>query len=191
MKTEGDRTADSAGLPRRDFLKVGVGFSMALALGTAIVGCSNSAKTPTAGFAFLRPGDVELFSALAPAVAIELGSFDAAKRKQVLGEMLRIIDGTLSAMGQGSQKEVRKLLDLLAIAPLRYALTGVGAWDEADVEKIQAFLGRWRGSRFATLNAGGNVLVKLTASSFYLQPASWPSTGYPGPLAYVFNAINS
>jgi len=22
-------------------------------------------------------------------------------------------------------------------------------------------------------------------------PESWPSTGYPGPLEYVFNAINS
>jgi hypothetical protein len=54
---------------------------------------------------------------------------------------------------------------------------------------MQAFVARWRGSRFATLNAGANVLVKLTASSFYLLPASWPATGYPGPLAYVFDAI--
>jgi len=35
------------------------------------------------------------------------------------------------------------------------------------------------------------VLVKLTSSSFYVLPESWPSTGYPGPLAYVFNAVNS
>ena len=56
---------------------------------------------------------------------------------------------------------------------------------------MQAFLARWRGSRFATLNAGGNVLVRLTSSSFYLLPESWPSTGYPGPLEYVFKAVNS
>ena len=58
-------------------------------------------------------------------------------------------------------------------------------------QRIDGNLARWRGSRFATLNAGGNVLVKLTSSSFYLLPESWPSTGYPGPLEYVFNAVNS
>ena len=124
-------------------------------------------------------------------MVVELANFDEAQRKQLVREMLRIIDGTLFAMGQGSQKEVRKLLDLLAIKSLRYALTGVDAWNDAGVEKLQSFLGRWRGSRFATLNAGGNVLVKLVSSSFYLQPASWPSAGYPGPLDYVFNAVNA
>ena len=104
---------------------------------------------------------------------------------------LHNIDGTCAALDLGSRQELRKLLDLLAIGPLRYALTGVGAWNEAGIDKMQAFLARWRGSRFATLNAGGNVLVKLTSSSFYVLPESWPSTGYPGPLEYVFNAINS
>jgi hypothetical protein len=189
MKVDSEIIAAAAGLPRRDFLKVGVGFTIALTLGAAIVGCGEAGRAP--GFAFLRPADVELFTALAPAVVLDLGRFDEARRRQLVGEMLRIVDGTLSAMGLHSQKEVRKLLDLLAIAPLRYALTGVGAWGEAGIDKMQAFLERWRGSRFATLNAGSNVLVKLTASSFYLQPASWPSAGYPGPLGYVFNAINS
>ena len=181
----------AAVLPRRDFLKLGVGFSVALTLGTAIVGCGDAPKGPAQGFAFLLPGDVDMFAALAPAVVVELANFDDGKRKQLIGEMLRIIDGTLFAMGQGSQKEVRKLLDLLAIKPLRYALTGVGAWNEAGVDTLQSFLERWRGSRFATLNAGGNVLVKLVSSSFFLQPASWPSAGYPGPLDYVFNAVNA
>ena len=178
------------GLARRDFLKVGAGFSLALVL-AGTVGCSGSAKAPVAGYAFLHPGDVELFRALAPAVVTELGSFDAAQRKTLVEAVLRNVDATCAAMDLGSRKELRKLFDLLAITPLRYALTGVGAWNEAGIEKMQAFLARWRGSRFATLNAGGNVLVKLTSSSFYLLPESWPSTGYPGPLEYVFNAVNS
>lgn len=191
MKPEINLVSGGPGLPRRDFLKVGVGFSIALTLGSAVVGCSDAAKVPAQGFAFLQPGDVELFTALAPAVVTELSSFDEARRKKLVGKMLGVVDGTLFAMDQGSQKEVRKLLDLLAIKPLRYVLTGVGAWDEAGVDKMQAFLERWRGSRFATLNAGGNVLVKLSASSFYLLPAAWASAGYPGPLEYMFNAINS
>ena len=179
----------AAGLARRDFLKVGAGFSLALTL-AGTVGCSGGVKAPVAGLAFLQPGDVELFSALAPAVAAELGAFDAAKRKTLLDAVLRNIDGACAALDLGARQEVRTLLDLLAIAPLRYALTGVGAWNAAGIDKMQAFLARWRGSRFATLNAGGNVLVKLTSSSFYLLPESWPSTGYPGPLDYVFKAVN-
>jgi len=179
------------GLPRRDFLKVGVGFSVALTLGTALVGCSDAAKVPATGYTFLRPGDVELFTALAPAVVSELANFDAAKRKTLVDALLRNVDDTSSVLGLASQQELRKLLDLLAIAPLRYVLTGVGAWNEAGIEKMQAFLARWRGSSFATLNAGGNVLVQLTATSFFVLPASWPSAGYPGPLEHVFKAINS
>ena len=182
--------APALGLARRDFLKVGAGFSLAAVL-AGTVGCSGGAKAPVAGYAFLQPGDVELFVALAPAVATELGAFDPAQRKRLVDAVLRNIDGSCAALDLGSRQELRKLLDLLAIAPLRYALTGVGAWNDAGSDKMQAFLARWRGSRFATLNAGGNVLVKLTSSSFYLLPESWPSTGYPGPLEYVFKAVNS
>jgi hypothetical protein len=191
MKNDSELMVDERGLPRRDFLKVGLGFSLALTMGTAIVGCGDAAKTPATGHVFLRPGDVELFSALAPAVVTELGKFDVAKRKTLIDQTLHNLDSTCAALGLASQQELRKLLDLLAIAPLRYMLTGVGAWNETGVDKMQAFLARWRGSRFATLNAGGNVLVKLTSSSFYVLPESWPSAGYPGPLEYVFNAINS
>ena len=35
--------AEDRGLPRRDFLKVGLGFSLALTVGTAVVGCSDAA----------------------------------------------------------------------------------------------------------------------------------------------------
>lgn len=188
MRRDPDGIAEAGGLPRRDFLKVGLGFSLGLSVGTALVGCGGSPGAAD-GYAFLRPADVELFSALAPAVVTELGAFDAARRRALVDGVLRNVDGSLAALQQGSAKEVRKLLDLLAIAPLRYALTGVGRWPEAGIDEMQAFVARWRGSRFATLNAGANVLVKLTASSFYLLPASWPSTGYPGPLAYVFDAI--
>lgn len=182
------------GLSRREFLKVGAGFSAAVAcagaLGT-LGGCAESAKSPAKNFGFLREGDVALFSALAPAVALDLTQMDAAARSKRLGAVLHNIDSTCSALGAGSQQELRKLLDLLAIAPLRYLLTGVGAWNEASIETLQNFLARWRGSRFATLNAGGNVLVKLISTSYYILPATWPASGYPGPLDRVYKAVNS
>ena len=189
-----DARGATLGLARRDFLKVGAGFSMALtfagALGT-LGGCGEAAKAPAKSFAFLQASDVELFGALAPAVVLDLAQLDAGERAARVGEVLRNVDGTCAGLDLNSRLELRKLLDLLAIAPLRYVLTGVGAWNEASGATLQAFLERWRGSRFATLNAGGNILVKLVCASYYVLPVSWPATGYPGPLASMYKAVNS
>jgi hypothetical protein len=182
------------GLSRRDFLKVGAGFSAALACASALSvlgGCGETAKSPARDFGFLREGDIDLFSALAPAVVVDFAQLDAGERSARLGAVLRRLDSTCSALDLNKQQELRKLLDLLAIAPLRYVLTGVGAWNTAGTETLQAFLSRWRDSRFATLNAGGNVLVKLVSTSYYAIPASWPASGYPGPLERLYKAVNS
>lgn len=182
------------GLARRDFLKVGAGFSLALtfagALGT-LGGCGEATKVPATSYAFLQDGDVTLFAALAPAILLDLASLDATQRSARIDAVLRNVDGTCAALDLHSRQELRKLLDLLAIAPLRYVLTGVGAWNEAGIDTLQAFLARWRGSRFATLNAGGNILVKLVCASYHVLPASWPATGYPGPLASMYAAVNA
>jgi hypothetical protein len=178
-------------LSRRDFLKVGAGFSAALAFAGVLGGCGEADKPPAKTFVFLRHGDIDLFSALAPAVVPDLGRLVAGERSARLGDVLHRLDATCSALDSGNQQELRKLLDLLAVAPLRYILTRVGGWNEASPDTVQAFLERWRGSRFATLNAGGNVLVKLVATSYYGLPATWPASGYPGPLARVYTAVNS
>jgi hypothetical protein len=188
---EPDRKQD---LSRRDFLKVGAGFSIALACASALGalgGCSEEGKSAARNFGFLRESDLALFSALAPAVVLDLAQLDAEQRSARLGGVLHKLDATCGALGASSQQELRKLLDLLAIGPLRYLLAGVGAWSEASTETLHAFLSRWRGSRFATLNAGGNVLVKLISTSYYVLPATWQASGYPGPLPHLYTAANS
>jgi len=182
------------GLSRRDFLKVGAGFSAALACAGALgalSGCGEAAKSPAENFGFLRESDVALFSALVPAVVIDLAQLSAGERDARLGDTLHKLDATCSALSLSNQQELRKLLDLLAIAPLRYLLAGVGAWNGASVQTLQDFLARWRDSQFATLNAGGNVLVKLISTSYFVLPATWPASGYPGPLAHFYKAVNS
>ena len=182
------------GLARRDFMKVGAGFTLALSVaGTlgVLSGCGESAKSPAKNFVFLQEGDLQLFGALTPAVIIDLIPLDGAERAARVSAVLRNLDNTFSTMDLAARQELRKLLDLLAIAPLRYLLTGVGGWSEASVETLQAFLTRWRASRFETLNAGVNVLVKLISANYYVIPASWPAAGYPGPLERMYQAVNS
>ena len=185
---------ESDGLSRRDFLKVGAGFSAVLACAGALgglSGCGEPGNSPAKNFVFLREGDVALFGALAPAVILDLAQLAAGERSARIADVLKHLDATCSVLGTNNRQELRKLLDLLAITPLRYLLTGVGTWSEASTGSLQAFLARWRGSRFATLNAGGNVLVKLISTSYYVLPATWPASGYPGPLESMFKAVNS
>jgi len=186
-----DSMVDAAGLPRRDFLKVGLGLSLAVTLAGALPGCSGGTKAPAPDLAFLQPGDVALFSAIIPVVVLDLGTRSTAEQQQLLRQTLANIDGTCAGLDAHSRGELRKLFDLLAIGTLRYVLTGVGRWNEASSEQLEAFLERWRASRFATLNAGGNVLVRLVAGSYYVIPATFASVGYPGPLEAMFKAVNA
>ncbi len=186
-----ERAGAMQGLARRDFLKVGAGFSLALTVAAVLPGCSDARKAPAQGYAFLQAADVELFSAIAPVVVLDLTKLDAAERDRRTQLTLANIDGTCTALDSHSRGELRKLFDLLAIAPLRYVLTGVGAWNETKAETLVAFLERWRGSSIATLNSGGNVLVRLVAGSYYVIPETFASVGYPGPLAAMFQAVNA
>jgi hypothetical protein len=178
-------------LARRDFLKIGAGFSLALGFASALPGCSDAPKAPAHGLAFLQPADVELFSAIAPVVLLDLAARSAGEQRELLRQTIANIDGTCAALDAHSRGELRKLFDLLAIGPLRYVLTGVGAWKDAGPEKLAAFLERWRGSSLATLNSGGNVLVRLVAGSYYVLPETFASVGYPGPLAAMYQAVNA
>ena len=180
---------------RRLFLKVGAGFSAAVActaLLPALTGCGTSDTPPAPGLAYLKPADVALFRAVLPAIAIELEPMPAAQRHARIDAALKNIDGSIAAMGQNGQAELRKLLDLLSSTPLRWALAGIRTpWEAATLQQVRNFLARWRGSRFATLNAGGVVLVKLASVGYFVLPDTWEASGYPGPNPAVYRALQS
>ena len=180
---------------RRAFLQVGAGFSAAIAcsaLFPTLTGCTPADAPPQAGMAFLRPADVTLFRALLPAIASDLAAADAATRETRLAAAVKNIDGTIAAMDQNGRGELRKLLDLLASTPLRWAVAGVRSpWEQATPDAVRAFLTRWRASRFETLNAGGVVLVKLASVAYFVLPGTWAASGYPGPNPAVYRALHS
>ncbi|RDK07615.1 hypothetical protein [Cupriavidus lacunae] len=191
-----DADADTLhALTRRGFLKVGIGFSAALActaLVPSLAGCSSADPAPQAGMKWLRPEDVAMFRALLPAIVTELADAPPPRRASLEQDALRNIDTTCAAMGAGAQAELRKLFGLLASMPLRWALTGIRQdWRAATPAQVQAFLARWRASRLATLNAGAVVLVKLTSVGYYVLPAAWAGSGYPGPNAAVYKALHA
>jgi hypothetical protein len=191
MRHEPDTVGDATDLPRRGFLKIGAGFSLALTVAGTLPGCSGGAKAPSQGLAFLQPDDVALFGAILPLIVLDLGTRSPDERSELTRQTIANIDGTCAGLDVFSRGELRKLFDLLANPALRYLLTGIGDWKQAGPDQLGAFLARGRGSRFATLNAGGNVLVRLVAGSYYVIPATFASVGYPGPLEAMFNAVNT
>jgi hypothetical protein len=177
---------------RRTLLQTGL--LGALLLGGAgsaasLTGCSGKPPSPASGYRYLRAGDVVLMSAVIPGV---LGSLlPAAGREAQLRDLLLRVDQSGYRLGAPGQKALAQLFDLLNLAPTRRLLAGIGPWEQATPEQVQAFLERWRLSSFGLLNAGYRALIKLVSGAYYGTPAGWAAANYPGPPPGPYQVFNS
>jgi hypothetical protein len=196
----GDAVLDAGAHPvldrgRRSFLKLGVAGTLALGtvgLGAGLAGCHRREEAVAQGYLFLRDADLALFRALIPVVTQGTLPVEAAAREARSVEILRRVDAGCWHLNAPAQGEVKKLFDVLNMGITRRLAAGVStSWDKASADEVAAFLERWRGSSIGLFNAGYRALVKLIAVSNYGIPEVWPSTGYPGPLAWMYKAINS
>jgi len=189
-------THDSQGLEnpsRRRFLRVGLAGTAILAtvgVTSGVVGFRRvSTQASAEGFEFLRPSDVELFTTLVPAI---LGTALPAHNPQIIREIILRIDDTCKRLGSPNQKELGQLFDLLGFAPTRRLAAGIKQpWSDTSSTDAEAFLERWRNSSVSLFNAAYRVLTKLTANAYFAMPESFAASGYPGPLAHMYNAINN
>lgn len=165
---------------RRNFMKLSASGAAALSTmstGAWLSGCTSSEAAP--GMRFLRPEDVEMLTALTPAVmAGQIGPGDTEKIKQTVGSFDELL-------GDTSQIVVDLLLqafDVLNFTPTRGLTTGQWArWSKASVEDADQALARLRGSSIGLLNAIYAAVIRMIASSYYVIPENDASTGYPGP----------
>lgn len=179
---------------RRRFLRVGLAGTAVLStvgITAGVVGFKRvSSQDAATGYYFLRPSDVALFTALVPAVLGHALPQDDSKTA-VIEEVVKRIDDTCMRLGSPNQKELTQLFDLLSFAPSRRLAAGLKTpWESASVEEATAFLERWRNSSVSLFNAAYRVLIKLPANAYYAMPESFAASGYPGPLAHMYNAIN-
>ena len=187
--------ADDLDHGRRSLLKLGLAGSLALgtiSLGAGLTGCHRKEESSAQGYQFLRDADLVLFRALIPAVTAGTLPSEPAAREARFVEILHRIDIGAIHLGAPAQKEVRKLFDLLNFGITRRLAAGVSSsWDQVSEADASAFLDRWRNSSIGLFNAGYRLLVKLIAVSNYGIPAVWASAGYPGPLEFMYKAVNS
>jgi hypothetical protein len=183
------------GVSRRSFLKLGLAGTATLGLaglGGSLAGCGKREEAAAAGLHYLRDADVALFRALAPVALKGSLSAETTKREVQLASIVRGIDEAGRRLGPPAQRELHKLLDLLHLRPTRWLTTGVGApWPQASETEIAAFLARWESSSVGLFNAGYAVLMKLCCAGFFGQPDGWAVAGYPGPLAWAYQSLNS
>lgn len=180
---------------RRSFLKIGLAGTVALStvsLSAGLVGCHRAEEATAAGFGALRDADLVLLRALMPVILAGALPNEAAVREAQIAEVLMRLDYGLQRVGAPTIKELRKLFDLLNFPITRRLAAGLPVkWQAASAEQIEAFLQRWRASSVGAFNAGYRALTKLITVTYYQIPATWPQSGYPGPLAWVYQSVNS
>lgn len=165
---------------RRTFLKAGLLGTLALAVGGGIYRATRDAA-PAHGFA-LDGAARDVLAAIIPVLLEGALPADAAARAQSTGQVTQAVHAAILGLPLSAQKEVQDLFGLLALAPARRLLAGVGPWHEASPAQVAAFLQSWRTSRIGLLRAGYAGLHDLVMGSWYASPVAWEAIGYPGPI---------
>lgn len=130
----------------------------------------------------LTPAGREVFDAVARAVLDGLLPAPPAQAT-ALAALLERMDATLQGLPPSLQDEVGEMLALLASAPGRLLLTGLGSdWADAETAELTDMLNRLRGSSLALRQQLYRALRDLVNAAWFADPSAWPRIGYPGPM---------
>ncbi|WP_303292996.1 hypothetical protein [Marinobacter sp. ST-43] len=198
-----DSSPNASSLDRRSFLKTGLGgavFLNTISLSAGLTGCATAPAGRVSSvdsrmdaryqFQFLSRDDIALFEALLPAMFAGALPEEPNQRRFAIAGTIERIDQGIVKFGPANQQELRKLFDLLNFAPTRIALARVWSdWPSVSTADADAFLRRWRDSRIGLLNNGYIALTKISNVAFYGHEDHWHLSGYPGPPAWMVDAL--
>ncbi len=104
-------------------------------------------------------------------------------RERALDEHLIRLEATITAFPESTRGEISRLLALLASAPGRVALVGLGTqWPDASVTQVHTALQGLRLSSLALKQQAYHALRDLTNAAYFSDPSAWAHMGYPGPM---------
>jgi hypothetical protein len=167
-------------LSRRTFIATGLVGAVAL----ATAGWLRGPHAPATGIArrALDADGEALFAAIAPVLLDGALPADTQARRDALAQTLDGIDLAIAGLAPAAQSELRQLVALLALPPVRFGVARVSAsWNEANPEEVRAFLDRCRASSITLMRAAYDALHQLTFAAWYGNPKSWAAIAYPGP----------
>ncbi len=123
-----------------------------------------------------------IFGAIAPVMLAGTWPEAGAAEAQAREETLAGIDAAVAGLAPGARAELRELVALLSLPPVRIGLAGVhGSWHTASPAQVRRFLDRCRDSPLLTLRAAYDAFHALILAAWYGHPRAWPAIGYPGP----------
>ncbi|WP_307665338.1 hypothetical protein [Pseudoduganella namucuonensis] len=162
-------------------MKYGVAGAALLAAGGALY---RTAAGPSAPGRYLLDGEARaVLAAIAPAIVGPMLPSGAADRAAAVARTVDGVQQAIASLPLATQREVRDLFGLLALAPARRFLAGVpAAWGEASVAQVSAFLQDWRTHRLAMLQTAYHALHDLVLGAWYADSSSWAGIGYAGPI---------
>ena len=99
-------------------------------------------------------------------------------------ELTRVLTATgelIANLPPSTRKEIADLFGLLALKSARVLLGYSGDWVAADIPTVTAFLAGLRDSSIGLKQQAYFALHDLLIGSFYAEPSTWTTTGYPGP----------
>jgi hypothetical protein len=162
---------------RRRFLQVGLAGVAVLAIARVL-----ERPGPPLAFRVLDGASAPIVRSLVPVVLAGSLPTRDPEREIAIHEVVQAFDRAVAGLSPAVRGEIVDLLGVLRFGPTRLALTGLWAPIESSTgEELAQFLARWRTSRFDLLRAGYQALTQLLQASWYDNPSSWSSIGYPGP----------
>ncbi len=163
---------------RRKFIFVGLVGAFAGTIATVAV--RKSAAPAPKGMSLIKEHD-HMLRAIASSLLGSALPADAPARAAELARVLTAIGALTDNLPPSTCKEIGDLFGLLALKPARAVLGYSGDWVEADAPQISQFLYGLRESTMALKRQAYFALHDLVLGSFYSEPKTWISTGYPGP----------
>jgi hypothetical protein len=166
-------------MQRRSLMKLGVASAVVL----AVAGGGIALVTPGLADGKLGAAGRAVFRAAGAAILEGSLPQNAESRETALDGLLDRVDALVLALPPHVQKELSLLLSLLASAPGRQAIAGLGSdWSSASVPQLQQALQSMRVSMLSLRQQAYHALHDIVGGAYFSHVQTWAQLGYPGPL---------
>lgn len=164
---------------RRRFIFVGVAGAIAAGAAFVLPRMGSSSAAPKGGA--LVQEHAGMLSVVAAAVLGSALPADVASRDAELSRVVAAAGALIDNFPPSTRREVGDLFGLLALKPARMILGFSGNWDMSEAPAVAQSLLGLRESSIGLKQQVYFALHDMVLGSFYSEPKTWLSTGYPGP----------
>ena len=164
---------------RRRFIFVGVAGAIAAGAALVLPRLGKSDAAPKGGLLVQVHADmlrVVAAAVLGPALPVDLANRDAE-----LARVITAAGALIDNFPPSTRREVGDLFGLLALKPARMILGFSGNWEMSEAAAVAQSLFALRDSSIGLKQQAYFALHDMVLGSFYSEPKTWISTGYPGP----------